>query len=302
MLGEIFYWVFNMSIAATVCMIPVLLIRLIKKIPRRLFIWLWSIPFIRMCIPVGISGKYGIMALLSKFTTRTVTVYESGGQSLTMMNHVMGADTYFPITYKVNILEDLFSVASVIWLAVALGAVIALFSVYFITLKELRDAKPLRDNVYLSDKIRSPAVYGVIKPRIVMPFEYKEKELRYILMHENAHIRRKDNLVRIAAFTVVCFHWFNPLAWLTLKLLYSDIELACDETVLLRCDGTQRKEYACALLSAAEEANVFAASFGGARIRLRIENILSYKRISVFSALAFALLAAAMVYVLLTNA
>ena len=49
MLGEIFYWIFNMSIAATICMVPVLLLRLIKKIPRRIFIWLWLVPFIRMC-------------------------------------------------------------------------------------------------------------------------------------------------------------------------------------------------------------------------------------------------------------
>ncbi|MBQ9744741.1 MAG: peptidase M56 BlaR1, partial [Clostridia bacterium] len=63
-------------------------------------------PFVRMCIPVGISSKYGIMALLSKFTTKTVTIVNMGDDSaLTMMNHVMGANSYFPITYKVNLLE-----------------------------------------------------------------------------------------------------------------------------------------------------------------------------------------------------
>ena len=81
MLGEIFYWIFNMSIAATICMIPVLLLRLFKKIPRRIFIWLWLVPFVRMCIPVGISSKYGIMALLSKFTTKTVTIVQIGDDS-----------------------------------------------------------------------------------------------------------------------------------------------------------------------------------------------------------------------------
>ena len=64
MLGEIFYWIFNMSIAATICMVPVLLLRLIKKIPRRIFIWLWLVPFIRMCIPVGISSKYSIIFMI----------------------------------------------------------------------------------------------------------------------------------------------------------------------------------------------------------------------------------------------
>lgn len=303
MLGEIFYWIFNMSIAATICMMPILLLRSIKKIPRRIFIWLWLVPFIRMCIPVGISSKYGIMALLSKFTTKTVTIVQIGDDSaLTMMNHVMGANSYFPITYKVNLLEDLFNIASVVWLVVALAAILALAIIYFVTLGEVKDAKKLKNNIYISDKIKTPAVYGIIKPKIILPIEYQESELNYILMHENAHIKRKDNLVRLLAFIIVCLHWFNPFAWLLLKLLYSDIELACDESVLSNCDETERKEYAYTLLSTAEKTNVFAASFGGSKIRIRIENILSYKKISVFSIVAFSSLIIAVCYVLLTNA
>ena len=303
MLGEIFYWIFNMSIAATICVMPLLLLRLIKKIPRRIFIWLWLVPFIRMCIPVGISSKYGIMALLSQFTTKTVTIVQIGDDSaLTMMNHVMGVNSYFPITYKVNLLEDLFNIASVVWLVVALAAILALAIIYFVTLGEVKDAKKLKDNIYISDKIKTPAVYGIIKPKIILPIEYQESELNYILMHENAHIKRKDNLVRLLAFIIVCLHWFNPFAWLLLKLLYSDIELACDESVLSNCDETERKEYAYTLLSTAEKTNVFAASFGGSKIRIRIENILSYKKISVFSIVAFSSLIIAVCYVLLTNA
>ena len=303
MLGEIFYWIFNMSIAATICVMPLLLLRLIKKIPRRIFIWLWLVPFIRMCIPVGISSKYGIMALLSKFTTKTVTIVQIGDDSaLTMMNHVMGANSYFPITYKVNLLEDLFNIASVVWLVVALAAILALAIIYFVTLGEVRDAKKLKNNIYISDKIKTPAVYGIIKPKIILPIEYQESELNYILMHENAHIKRKDNLVRLLAFIIVCLHWFNPFAWLLLKLLYSDIELACDESVLSNCDETERKKYAYTLLSTAEKTNVFAASFGGSKIRIRIENILSYKKISAFSIVAFSSLIIAICYVLLTNA
>lgn len=303
MLGEIFYWIFNMSIAATVCLIPVLLLRLIKKLPRRIFIWLWLVPFVRMCIPVGLSSKYGIMALLSKFTTKTVTIYEIDHNSaLTMMNHVMGANSYFPITYKVDLLGELFNITSVIWLVVALAAILSLIIIYFVTLREIKDAQGLRENIYLSDKINVPAVYGIIKPKIILPAEYGAGELNYILMHENAHIKRRDNLIRLLAFVAVCVHWFNPFAWLTLKLLCSDIELACDEAVLSKCNQAERKEYARALLSTAEKTNVFAASFGGSSIRLRIENILSYKKISLFSIVIFSTLIIAITYVLLTNA
>ena len=303
MLGELFYWLFNMSIAATICSIPVMLLRMIKKIPRRIFIWLWLIPFIRMCIPVGISSKYGIMALLSKFTTKSITVYELGfDSSLTIMNHVMGANSYFPITYKVNLLEDLFNITSVIWLIVALAAILTLTIIYFVTLGEVKDAQNMEGNVYLSDKIKTPALYGIIKPKIILPMEYEASELKYILLHERAHMKRKDNFIRLLALVVVCLHWFNPLAWLILKLLYSDIELACDELVLSKCNEAERKEYAYTLLHTAEKTNVFAASFGGAKIRLRIENVLSYKKVSLASWVVFSALLISIAYILLTNA
>lgn len=303
MLGEIFYWIFNMSIAATICMVPVWLVRLIKKIPRRIFVWLWLVPLVRMCIPVGITSKYGIMALLSRFTTKTVTVVQIGNDSaLTMMNHVMGANSYFPITYKVNLLEDLFNVTAVIWLVVALAAILTMTVIYLITLGEVKDAQKLKENVYISDKIKTPAVYGITNPKIILPIEYDANQLTFILMHEKAHIRRNDNFIRLFAFVVVCIHWFNPFAWLLLKMLDSDIELACDETVLSGCNETERKEYAYALLSTAEKTNVFAASFGGAKIRIRIENILSFKKISYFSVVAFSVLIIAICYILLTNA
>ncbi len=303
MLGEIFYWIFNMSIAATICMVPVWLVRLIKKIPRRIFVWLWLVPLVRMCIPVGITSKYGIMALLSRFTTKTVTVVQIGNDSaLTMMNHVMGANSYFPITYKVNLLEDLFNVTAVIWLVVALAALLTMTVIYLITLGEVKDAQKLKENVYISDKIKTPAVYGITNPKIILPTEYDANQLTFILMHEKAHIRRNDNFIRLFAFVVVCIHWFNPFAWLLLKMLDSDIELACDETVLSGCNETERKEYAYALLFTAEKTNVFAASFGGAKIRIRIENILSFKKISYFSVVTFSVLIIAICYILLTNA
>ncbi len=303
MLCEIFYWIFNMSISATICGIPILLIRLVKRIPRRISIWLWLVPFVRMCIPAGISSKYGIMALISKFTAKTVAVYKIGDDSVfTMMNFVMGASSYFPITYKVNLFGKMFSIASVLWIVVALAVILALAIIYIVTIREIKDARFIRDNIYLSGRIATPSVYGIILPKIFLPCKYRQNDYDYILMHENAHIKRGDNFVRIVALILVCIHWFNPFAWLFLKLLYSDIEFACDETVLSKCNETQRKEYAHTLLSTVEKTNVYAATFGGANIRNRIENILSYRKLSTISIITFLTLVIAIAYTFLTNA
>mgnify|MGYP006327879893 CR=1 FL=1 len=103
MLGEIFYWIFNMSITSAICGIIVIVLRLIKRIPRRVIHILWCIPFIRMCIPFGISGKYGLMTLISRFTTKTVVIYEIWDTPIfTSMNFTMGAENYekYNIAYE----------------------------------------------------------------------------------------------------------------------------------------------------------------------------------------------------------
>ena len=100
----------------------------------------------------------------------------------------------------------------------------------------------------------------------------------------------------------LCVHWFNPLVWAAFVLACRDMELACDEGVLVKLGPDRRKEYALSLLDSKAGQNVFASSFGGAKIRTRIENILSYRKMKWISLAAFAGLTLAISYVLLTNA
>ena len=69
MLQEVFYWIFNMSITASITGVLIILVRLVKKIPRRLVVFLWGIPFLRMAIPFGLNSPYSLMTLLSKIAT-----------------------------------------------------------------------------------------------------------------------------------------------------------------------------------------------------------------------------------------
>ncbi len=318
--GEVFYWVLNMSVTASLAGAVLLLLRKIKKLSRRLVFILWAVPFLRMWVPVSIGSRYGLMSLLKQAGMRTVTVYERSEQ-FSMMNCVGAAESYFPVVYKVNILENIFNGAFVAWLV----GCVALFGILvFLYLGSKREAcrgerLKLPDdnliagskescrggcsmgNVRLSEEIDSPAVYGILHPQIVIPASYREKELAYILAHENAHISRLDNLWRLAAFATACLHWFNPFAWLFLKLFLEDMELACDEKVLAGLGEHEKKAYALALVECAAEGPLFASAFGGAKLHKRIFHILSYKKISIFSAVCFALLAAGIAFTLLTN-
>lgn len=303
MLQEVFYWIFNMSITAVITGLLILPVRLIKRIPRRLTVFLWLVPFLRMTIPFGLNNPYSLMSLLSHITTKTIVVYQPADDvAFSMTNSVMAADSYFPITYKVNILEKVFDVASVIWIIVFLAFFLMLTVIYITTLHEMKDATHLHDNIYLSDKLTSPAVYGMIKPRIILPLSYKEKDIELIILHEKMHIRRADNLWRMLAFLVVAAHWFNPLCWVFLKLFLEDLELSCDECVIVKLGEHRVKEYALSLLENGQSVTIFASAFGGAKIRTRIENILVFKKMTWFSLTAFIALIVAIFYTLLTNA
>lgn len=301
MLSDVFYWVFNMSISAAIAGSIVLLISKIKRIPRWIVCLLMLIPFLRMWLPFGMGNEYSLMSLISKVTTKTVIIYD-GFAPFSMVNYTMAAQNYFPIVYKTNLLEGVFHIASVVWLIIAAALLIAMLIIYIVTKSELKDARLLRDNIYISDKITSPAVYGIFRERIILPREYGADDLKFILLHENAHIRRKDNLWRILAIVTVCVHWFNPLAWLFLKSFLTSSELACDEAVLKNCSENEKKEYASALLNCAQSKNLYISAFGGAKLRVRLERIISYKKLSALSVTAFAVLAAAVAYTLLTNA
>jgi len=299
---EIFYWIFNMSITASITGVLIILVRLVKKIPRRLVVFLWGIPFLRMAIPFGLNSPYSLMTLLSKIATKTIVVYQpTDDVAFSMMNSVMAADTYFPITYKTNLLEKVFDIASIIWVIIFFAFILTIVAIYFTTLREMKDATHLRNNIYLSEKIISPAVYGIIKPKIILPLSYSDKNIELVILHEEMHIRRADNLWRMLALLAVAAHWFNPLCWIFLKLLLADLELSCDELVLTKLGDNRIKEYALSLLESRQGTTVFVSAFGGAKIRTRIENILSFKKLTRFSLTVFIALIGVIFYVLLTN-
>ena len=305
MLDRFFYWLLSMSVIASFTGVLALLIGKIKKLPRRFCVILWAVPFLRMLVPVGINSEYSLLSLLSRLSFlfgKTVNVFRvSEYLEFSARNMIQAVVFYAPFTYKVQSLKRVFGVAGGVWLTVALALLLAFALLYFGTLRELRDARRVQGNVFVSEKMQSPAVYGVFRPKIVLPAAFGEKEPEYVLLHENAHIRRKDNLWRLLAFFAAAVHWFNPLSWLFLKSFLAQLELACDESVVSSLSAERRREYARTLLSFAESKSLFASAFGGAKVRTRIENVVSYKRMSLLAALGAAAFIAAVLFALLTN-
>lgn len=94
-----------------------------------------------------------------------------------------------------------------------------------------------------------PMVWGVGRPRLLLPqgFEaWSSEKRRGVLLHELAHLKRCDPLALWTAQWVKALHWFNPLAWLTIRQLRADQERACDDTALRH--GIRASDYAQTLL------------------------------------------------------
>jgi beta-lactamase regulating signal transducer with metallopeptidase domain len=117
--------------------------------------------------------------------------------------------------------------------------------------------------VSFGDGHRSPAVRGVLYPRIVLPIGIdrllNQCEIDAVLIHELAHARRRDNLIRLFYEVSLCTLWFHPLIWLAGARIALYRELSCDDCVIRHAHG-QALVSALAKLAIPEESGFLQAA------------------------------------------
>lgn len=171
------------------------------------------------------------------------------------------------------------SVAAMLWMA---GILVIAMTQWGRTRRwknALGIAATCQGGVHEISNLETPFVMGFFHPQIYLPVGLDPDQKRYVLLHEETHIRRRDYLVKGIAFGVTCIHWFNPLAWLAYYLMCMDMEMSCDEMVLTKMEGG-RKAYAQALLSFAEQSAGRGLAFGEPYAKKRIRNVLQYRRLN----------------------
>lgn len=143
-------------------------------------------------------------------------------------------------------------------------------------LAKFRGRKPL---LLRSANITSPLSIGLYRRtiRIVLPERaYSEDDLRLILRHEVVHVCHEDALSKFSLVSTEAMCWFNPLVWLAMRRSAEDIELSCDESVLLDANESGRRKYADLLLKETGNAHGFTTclSSSARSLRYRLKNII----------------------------
>jgi beta-lactamase regulating signal transducer with metallopeptidase domain/photosystem II stability/assembly factor-like uncharacterized protein len=105
--------------------------------------------------------------------------------------------------------------------------------------------------VIVQSHIKASALVGLFHPKIVLPAYITgldEETLRYIVLHELSHYKRRDAIINYLLIIVQAVHWFNPFIWYCCKNIRQDMELATDAMVLSYLQDTEHKQYALSLL------------------------------------------------------
>ena len=163
-----------------------------------------------------------------------------------------------------------------------------------------------------TDAVQSPALFGLWRLRLLLPpgltTQFGRSELRYIFLHELAHVQRGDLWLNWLVTGLQILHWFNPLLWLGFARLRADRELACDELALLQAGDQAGTAYGETVVKLLENLNRPAAIPGlvgiledKQQMRRRIVMIARFRRPGRWSVLA-GLLVAGLATAALTDA
>ena len=303
MLKNIFVYLLHNSIAVCVVILTVFAVRLfLRRAPKKYSYILWSIVGIYLLCPIRLSSPISIYSLINNvsdtflehhslplnaknFADKNKTYNEKNQKTKQNQNNTAGTE---------NISQSLtVTTTAYIWL---FGCIVLLVRNLFLiwrTKQTVLMAIRRKDNIYESEYISTPFVLGIVKPKIYIPFNLSEQEREYILKHEQYHIRRKDQIIKICAYILCVIYWFQPLIWFAYFVMIRDMEMSCDEYVLKNSKSDIRAAYSTSLLKLAtktEDFNAGLPAFGESDIRKRVKNIMKFnakkKWVSVVAAIA----------------
>jgi beta-lactamase regulating signal transducer with metallopeptidase domain len=299
-MSESFLTVLNMSLTASVVIAAIMLARiLLKRAPKVISYVLWVVAGFRLVFPFSFESVFSLIPFKTQLIPQTAALreYVSFSSAVGAAYHAIGdavngglgtvtvylgkSSDGYPIVTEAYHSQVWLMFGSYLWIiGIAILLIYSFVSIILLK-RRLSGAVLLQDNIYKAENLKTPFVLGFIHPKIYIPSDLSEEEKSYIILHEQAHIKRLDHIVKLIAFLILCVHWFNPLVWVAFILMSTDMEMSCDEKVLKAMNEDVKKPYANTLLSLAAGKHILNGSplaFGEGNVKGRIKNVLHYKK------------------------
>lgn len=293
-MSTIFLKILNISITAGWLILAVIALRLLlTKAPKWISCLLWALVALRLLIPFSIESAMSLIpsgeVVSESIVSNQAPAIDTGFVKVNAAVNPIITETFAPKPEaSVNPMQMIVWIASVIWIA-GMAAMFIYAIVSFLRLKKQVSAStPVSIKtsegscrVMLCDDIKSPFILGIFKPVIYIPSNLDLDTIELVFAHENAHIKRHDNIWKPLGFALLSIYWFNPLCWIAYILLSKDIEAACDEKVIKDKDRNYLALYSQALLDCAVQRKRISAcplAFGENGVKGRVKGILNYKK------------------------
>lgn len=298
----------------TLVILAVLLVRLLlRRLPKKYSYLLWSVVGIRMLLKLQLPSRFGLLSLWYYVTQRLggyrlltdpkrltnmqkITDPQAGAQNLQPAGQLITGQTVTGAARELSQAgakagsgwDHLLQICMLIWIAGMIVLLLYGILSYFKCRRMTVQAVHMEGNIWECDHLTTPFVLGIVRPRIYIPFHLSAEEKPYILAHETYHIRRGDPIVRLLAFVLLTFYWINPFVWIAYFLMIRDMEMSCDEAVLLQLGTQIKKAYSNSLLTFAtgrKQVTFSPLAFGESGTSGRIKNILDFKKPKVWGSL-----------------
>lgn len=302
-MDTLFLKILNMSITASWVVLAVILIRLLlQKAPKFIRIILWALVAVRLICPFSIESVFGLIP-----NDEPISLEPSFTDPFTNYNSIPVINPNISPNLENNtdiILSPVTITAADIWIIGMLILILCTAISYFRICKKVKEAVPIKDNIYLCDHIPTPFILGIIKPKIYLPSSIAEEDMEYVIAHENAHLKRYDHCLKPFGFLLLIIHWFNPFIWLSYILFCRDIELICDENVIQNIGIEKKKSYSNALINCSASSKILSAcplAFGEVGVKTRIKNVLNYKKPALYISITAIVACAVVAVCFLTN-
>lgn len=321
---ELFLRVLQMSLmAAGVVLIALPLRWLFRRLrlPALACELLWLVVAVRMLLPVGlVTGPFSVLGWLTPAVqeqtealarTEEMVLLPAApdpappaepAPSFALPEAVPAAEEAAPAAEGLSVLD----VLAWLWLAGVL-AVWGYMALAWLRLRRRLATAVWRGSAQMgwwweSDRIPTAFVFGFFTPRVYVPAGVEGETLRWVLLHERAHIKLGHHRYKAVYFLLAGLHWFNPMLWLSWVLLGRDLEVACDEKVLGSACGSPR-EYSAALLALASpnRGPLLPPGFGETGVKDRIRRALKWKPAAPWMAAVLFVLAVALGLLLLND-